>query len=150
MRRELHVAPFFFVYLTSCIVFRMTDIVLKQESYNIIGVCLRVYEELGGGFLESVYGKAIEKEFKLSGIPFEKQVKLNIQYKGEDLGKYFIADFVVYGKIILEIKAVSYLVNQHLSQTLNYLKATDTRLGLVVNFGNVKFQYRRVLNSSLR
>ena len=128
----------------------MSDIVLKQESYNIIGICLRVYEELGSGFLESVYEKAIEKELRLSGIPFKRQVKLNIKYKGENLDKYFIADFVVYEKIILEIKAVSYLVNQHLSQTLNYLKATGMRLGLVVNFGNAKFQYRRVLNSSLR
>ncbi len=128
----------------------MDDIVLKEESYEIIGVCLRVYEELGSGFLESVYEKAIEKELRYANIPFERQVKLNIRYKGEDLNKYFIADFIVYEDIILEVKAVSYIINNHLNQTLNYLKATDKRLGIVVNFGSNKFQYRRVLNSKRR
>lgn len=128
----------------------MTEIVFKEESYIIIGICIRVYEELGGGFLENVYEKALEKEFNSSGVPYDKQVKLNIKYKGENLDKYYVADFVVYDKIILEVKAVYGIINQHLSQTLNYLKATDMRLGIVVNFGHAKFQYRRVLNSSLR
>ena len=128
----------------------MREIVYKEESYKIIGVCLRVYEELGNGFLESVYMKDIEKEFSLAGIPYKKQVKLEIQYRGEKLDKYFIADFIVYDDIILEVKAVSYIVKQHLGQTLNYLRATGMRLGIVVNYGNAKFQYRRVLNSAIR
>lgn len=91
----------------------MTEIVFKEESYIIIGICIRVYEELGGGFLENVYEKALEKEFNSSGVPYDKQVKLNIKYKGENLDKYYVADFVVYDKIILEVKAVYGIINQH-------------------------------------
>ena len=128
----------------------MTEIVFKEESYNIIGVCLRVYHELGSGFLEAVYEQAMAKEFQASGIPFDRQVKLNIRYKGEALAKYYVADFICYDQIVLEVKTVSFLMKQHLSQTLNYLKATDKRLGLLVNYGRNRFEYRRVLNSGVR
>lgn len=124
----------------------MSDLIYKEESYNIIGVCLRVYNELGPGFLEAVYCKAMEKEFVLSGIPFKRQAKLNVFYKGEQLDKYYIADFIVYNKIIVEVKSVQFIPIQYLKQTLNYLRSTEKKLGLLVNFGCDSFEFRRVLN----
>ncbi len=125
----------------------MTEIIYKEESYNVIGACLSVYNELGPGFLEAVYCKAMEKELKLAGIPYDKQVKLEIEYKGEKLGKYYIPDFIMYEKIIVEVKSLQYILPQHLRQLRNYLKSTGMRLGILVNFGESSFVYKRVLNS---
>lgn len=126
----------------------MSEIVYKEESYNIIGVCLRVYNELGPGFLEAVYSKALEREFNVSGIPFKRQAKLDIYYKDEPLGKYYVADFLVYDRIVVELKTVSFVLPQHLRQVHNYLKATGMRLGLIVNFGNRSFESKRILNKN--
>ena len=108
----------------------------KQESYDIIGAAMEVYNTLGHGFLEAVYQEALEKEFLYRGIPYEREKELTITYKGEVLKQTYKADFVCYGKVIVELKAVSGLDDAHRSQVYNYLHATGYRLGLLLNFGN--------------
>lgn len=116
----------------------------KQESYNIIGAAMEVYNNLGHGFLESVYQEALEREFVARGIPYEREKELTISYKGKPLQQTYRADFVCYGKIIVELKAVSELNDSHRSQVYNYLHATGFKLGLLLNFGHPeKLQHER-------
>src|SRR5690606_30837336 len=110
-------------------------ILYKEESYKIIGACMKVHRGLGPGFLESVYEEALEQEFKSAEIPFERQVKLNIFYEEKKLKKYFIADFVCYNKIVVEIKSIKHVSVVFYSQLNNYLAATRKELGILVNFG---------------
>ncbi len=110
-------------------------IVYKEESYKIIGAAFKVYNNLGHGFLEAVYQEALEIEFERQGIPYEREKELSIIYDGVQLKQTYKADFVCYGKIIVELKAVSELVDAHRSQVYNYLHATGYRLGLLLNFG---------------
>ena len=108
---------------------------------------MRVHAELGAGFLEAVYQEALEKEFMDNNIPFKRHTKLSLYYKEEKLKKYYIADFLCYEKIILELKALQFLHTNINDQFSNYLKATNSRLGLLVNFGKPSLEYRRILNS---
>lgn len=110
-------------------------IVYKEESYKIVGAAFKVYNNLGPGFLEAVYQEALEIEFQRQGIPYEREKELNIVYDGILLKQTYRADFVCYGKIIVELKAVSELDDAHRSQVYNYLHATGYRLGLLLNFG---------------
>ena len=124
----------------------MTNIILKEESYNIIGACMNVHKQLGCGFLEPIYQEALEYEFKLSNIQFEREKQLAVQYRDIILSKYYIADFVCYGKIILELKALSEINNEHKSQIINYLKITNMQVGIIINFGKESLDYKRVIN----
>ena len=114
----------------------MNDIIFKDESYRIIGACFEFYNEKGCGFTEPVYQECLEIELGLQSLPFVAQAHLPLSYKGKPLRQRFQPDFVCHAKIILEIKAVSELVDEHRSQVLNYLSATGYRLGLLVNFGH--------------
>ena len=111
-------------------------IIYKEESYKIVGAAFNVYNKLGHGFLEAVYQEALEIEFKKQGIPYEREKELKITYDGVELKATYEADFVCYGKIIVELKAVSYLEDSHRAQVYNYLHATGFKLGLLMNFGN--------------
>ena len=108
----------------------------NNETYAINGAIFQVYNTLGHGFLEAVYQEALEIEFKQRGIPYEREKELNISYNGMILKQTYKADFVCYGKIIVELKAVNCLEDCHRSQVYNYLHATGYKLGLLVNFGN--------------
>ena len=110
-------------------------ILYKEESYKIVGAAFKVYNWLGPGFLEAVYQEALEIEFQRQGIPYEREKELKIQYDGIELKQTYKADFVCYGKIIIELKAVSALEDAHRSQVYNYLHATNYKLGLLLNFG---------------
>jgi GxxExxY protein len=123
----------------------MSEIVYEEESYKIIGACLEVHKELGCGFLEPVYQEALEIEFRSQNIPYEREKELKIYFKGIELQKKYIADFVCSNKIILEIKALSHLTTEHESQVLNYLKATNFKLGILINFGQVSLKYKRLV-----
>jgi GxxExxY protein len=101
---------------------------------------MEVHKELGKGFLESVYQEAFEIEMSSLQIPFSKEVPLNIKYKNRNLAKYFVADFVCYGKIIIELKSINDLSLEHTSQVFNYLRATDMKLGIIFNFGAKSLQ----------
>ena len=110
-------------------------LIYSRESYAIDGAAMEVYNQLGHGFLEAVYQEALEREFLSRGIPFEREKLLTISYKGENLKQTYKADFVCYGKIIVELKAVSELTDAHRSQIYNYLHATGFRLGIILNYG---------------
>jgi GxxExxY protein len=116
----------------------------KELSYRIVGAAQEVHKLLGSGFLESVYEHALAQEFRLRQIPFERQVPLSVMYKDICVGE-FRADFVIDGKIILEIKSAASLVPAHGAQALHYLAATGFRLALLINFGARSLQFRRII-----
>ena len=111
-------------------------IYLSNESYSITGAAMQVYNTLGAGFLEAVYQEALAIELTKRGIPYEREKDLKIYYDGQELKQTYRADFVCYGNIIVEIKAVADLNDSHRSQVFNYLKATGFKLGLLFNFGH--------------
>lgn len=119
------------------------DLFFKEECYKIIGACMKVHRELGSGFLEPVYHEALVVEFNKQGIPFESEKVFKIIYSGVELKSTYVADFVCYDKIVLEIKATSSLSDAHVSQLLNYLNASKMRVGLLVNFGEASLRYKR-------
>lgn len=126
----------------------MPEIVFKEESYKIIGCCFEVYKQKGYGFTEPIYQECLAIELELQDIPFVAQPKINLNYKGRVLESFFRPDFICYDKIIVEIKAVERLIEEHQSQTLNYLNATKFELALLVNFGNYpKVDYKRIANN---
>ena len=112
-----------------------SKLLFEEESYAIRGAVFEVYREMGCGFLEAVYQECLEKEFVLRGIPFVSQQELKISYKSETLRQIYKPDFICYGTIIIELKALSSTTGEHKAQVLNYLKATGIRLGLLANFG---------------
>ena len=128
-----------------------TELVFKEESYRIIGACFEVYKEKGNGFLEAVYQECLAMEFALQSIPFGDQTRLRLQYKGRDLQQTYEPDFICFDRVIVEIKAVKSLADEHRAQVINYLKATDKELGLLVNFGHYpKIEHERFVNQFSR
>ena len=121
------------------------DLLYEKETYSIIGAAMEVHQELGNGFLEAVYQEALEKEFLEKRIPYEREVPLIIHYKNKPLNKHYIADFICYGKIIIELKALSTITPEHKAQLVNYLTATRLKLGLIINFGNKSLEYKRII-----
>ncbi len=122
----------------------MTELLLADEVYEVVGAAMEVYYQLGTGFLEAVYHEALEIELTQRRIPFESQKRLNINYKGQQLQKEYVADLVCYNQIIVEIKAVDRLLNSEVAQLLNYLKVTKFHVGLLLNFGNRgKLEWKR-------
>jgi GxxExxY protein len=116
-----------------------------EESYKINGAIYEVHKELGPGLLEKVYQEALEKELKLQGIPFEREKTFTILYEGEELEQRYIADFVCYDKIVVELKAVDQLLPVHTAQVINYLAITGYQLGLLVNFNTKKVTPERIV-----
>jgi len=123
----------------------MTEIIYKEESFRIIGLCMEVHNNLGKGFLEIVYKDALEYEFRNNKIQFEREKEYIVNYKNVVLPHKFYADFVVFNKIILEVKGMAGIAEEHIAQTLNYLKESVLKLGLIVNFGELSLQYKRVV-----
>lgn len=123
-----------------------TTILYKEESYKIIGACMKVHRGLGAGFLEAIYEEALKKEFVKMEIPFENQVKLQVYYEGKKLNKYYKVDFICYDNIIIEIKAVSQVPDACYAQIKNYLSATKKELGMLINFGQPSLAYKRIIN----
>ena len=125
----------------------MGKLIYEKETFSIIGAAMTVHRNLGSGFLESVYQEALEVEFTNQRIPFEVKKKLIVYYQGEPLKKYFIADFICYKNIILEIKAASFIHSSNEAQTLNYLKSINAPLGLLINFGQSSLIWKRFVNT---
>ena len=121
------------------------DLIYQDESYRIIGAAMRVHRELGCGFVELVYQEAFEVELTDRGIPFCREAQIVVNYKGKPLKKAFIADFLCFDKIVVELKAVSCLEGIHEAQLFNYLKATGFKLGLLINFGLTSLDYKRIV-----
>ena len=122
----------------------MEEIYLKDEAYQIIGLCMEVHKILGKGHSEVVYKDALEYEFRTNNIPFEREKEYKIQYKEIILPRKYNADFVVYNEIIFEVKAISNLTISDTKQTLNYLASSKNKLGLLVNFGEDSLKYKRI------
>ena len=124
----------------------MENIVYKDESYAILGACFEVYKEKGCGFLEAVYQECLEIELTLRTIPFRAQTGLSLDYKGQPLKQTYVPDLICYDNIIVELKAVKELADEHRAQVHNYLKATGMKLGLLVSFGHYpKVEYERIV-----
>lgn len=121
------------------------EMIFKEESYRIIGICMEVHNNLGHGFSEIVYKDALEFEFRSHEIPFEREKEYPVNYKNIILPHKFYADFVVFDKIILEVKGSSGICDEHLSQCINYLKVSGNKLALLINFGEPKLQYKRIV-----
>ncbi len=119
--------------------------IYKEEAYKIIGAAMKVHSTLGCGFLEQVYQEALQIELEKQGIPFKREVSISIEYNDITLNKQYIADFICFNKIIVELKAVKELDNIHEAQVFNYLKATGFKLGLLINFGETSLQYQRIV-----
>jgi len=125
-----------------------TELIYKNESYKIMGACFEVYKEKGYGFVEPLYQECLEHEFRLQNLDIVAQPRIPLEYKGIRLNQHLIPDFVFQDKIIIEIKAVSRLCDEHRAQVLNYLKATGLELGLLVNFGHFpKLEWERLVLS---
>ena len=123
----------------------MDGIYFKDESYDIIGVCMEVHNNLGSGFSEIVYKDALEYEFRKANICFEREREYEVYYKDIILPHKFYADFVVYGSIVLEVKAVKVISPEHMAQAINYLKVSMNKLALIVNFGELQLKHKRVV-----
>ncbi|WP_302422951.1 GxxExxY protein [uncultured Prevotella sp.] len=123
----------------------MSNLFYRDESYNIRGALFAVHNELGCGYLERVYQDALEVEFRLRNIPYEREKSIQVVYKGEPLGEPYRADFVCYGKVIVELKAVSEILGVHRAQVIHYLKATKMKLGFLVNFGEESLNIERIV-----
>jgi len=120
----------------------VTEILYKELTYAIIGAAMEVHRVLGPGFLEAVYEEALCIELSARNLPFARQKRLRVSYEGQVVGDY-AADLVVDDKVIVELKAVKVLTNVHEAQLINYLKATDIRVGLLINFGAASLEHQR-------
>ncbi|WP_374364518.1 GxxExxY protein [Cloacibacterium sp.] len=120
-------------------------IIYKEESYKIIGICMEVHNNLGAGFSEIVYKDALELELKKENIEYCREKEYTVNYKGIVLPHKFYADFVLFDKIILEIKGKRKLAEEDIAQCINYLKVSKNKLALLVNFGEQKLDYKRIV-----
>ncbi len=122
----------------------MTELLLKEEVYQVVGAAMDVYYHLGRGFLEPIYQQAMEIELRRRAIPFEPQRELIVYYKGQELEKKYQPDLICYDQIVAELKACDGLTMRETSQILNYLKATGLHVGLLFNFGScVRLEWKR-------
>jgi GxxExxY protein len=121
------------------------SILYRDLSYKIVGLAMEVHRKLGYGFLEKVYENAMMVLFQREGIRAKQQISVKVYFEGVEVG-YYVADIVVEDKIIIELKAAENLVDGHRAQTLNYLKATNMKLALLLNFGKQKLQCERLVN----
>jgi GxxExxY protein len=120
------------------------ELVFKNEVFQVVGCAIEVLNTLGHGFTEKPYEEALIVEFGLRSISFKQQPRYNVAYKGTVIGEY-VPDLVVYDQIILELKSIPCIAGRERSQLLNYLKATGFKVGLILNFGNAKLEWERLV-----
>jgi GxxExxY protein len=124
----------------------MTNLLYREEVYSIVGICMEVYNSLGYGFLEVVYKDAIEMEFIEKEMEHVREKEFPILYKGTKLKRTFFTDFAMYDKIILEVKTNADGISEDaVAQTINYLKASRNKVGLIINFGKRRLEYKRLI-----
>ena len=123
----------------------MSEIMFKEESFQIVGILFEVHNNLGGGFSEIVYKDALEYEFKNLNIPFEREKEYVVKYKDTILNHKFYADFVLFDKIILELKSCKKIDPKYIAQCINYLKVSSNKLAILANFNNKSLEYKRII-----
>jgi GxxExxY protein len=123
----------------------MSDIVFKDESFKIISICMDIHSTLGMGLKEVNYKDAMELEFKANNIPYEREKKYKVFYKGKVLSHPYVADFLVFNAFILEIKSAQAINQAHIAQTLSYLNVSSTKLGIIINFGEKSLKFQRIV-----
>ncbi len=122
------------------------ELILKDECYQVMGACFEVYKDKGCGFLEAVYQECLELELQDKAVPFVAQPELALGYKGRPLKQTYRPDLICYGGVLVELKAVSSLADEHRAQVINYLHATGLRVGVLVNFGHhPKVEWERIV-----
>jgi GxxExxY protein len=127
----------------------MKDLILRDEVFGVVGAAIEVHQNLGSGFLESVYAEAMAVELRHRNIPFEREVPIRIHYKGQRLDKRFQADLLVYGQLIVELKALERITSIERAQVVNYLKAAHHPVGLLINFGShPKMEWERLVHQA--
>jgi len=125
-----------------------SEVICREECYAIMGACFEVYSNLGSGFLESVYSEALSIELALRSIPFEKEAAIAVHYRNRALQQTYFADFICCGSVLLELKAVDSIADAHQAQVLNYLSATNLKVGLLINFGHYPgLEWKRLANT---
>lgn len=122
----------------------MGERLYEELTFKIIGIAMKVHNELGSGFLEKVYENAMMLHFEIEGIKAEQQKEIKVKYLGKEIGHY-ISDIFVDEKVIVELKTVENLTDVHTAQLINYLKATGIKIGLLINFKNEKLEYKRYI-----
>ena len=125
----------------------MSKLLYEEETFKVIGACIKVHKKLGNGFSEAVYHRALEKEFLNANIPFEQQKQVPIYYDGEPLGTFFTADFVCYNSVLLDIKSVPVIQDQMQQQVINYLKSSNIEVGMLINFGERSLKWKRFVHT---
>lgn len=123
----------------------MAHLIYKDLSYQIVGVLYKVYNELGGGYQEKYYQRAVSLELKRENIVFKEQIKINLAYHNQVIGKYYL-DFLINNKIVLELKVAPIFYSRDIKQVLGYLKATDLKLGILASFNRRELIYKRIIN----
>jgi GxxExxY protein len=123
----------------------MSELLFKEESYRIIGVCMKIHNTLGLGLKEINYKDAMEIDFIEDEIPFAREKKFTVKYKGKILKNPYVADFVVYDSIVLEIKSASTIIDTHIAQAISYLSISGLKLALIINFGEKSLTYKRII-----
>ena len=137
---------YFLIRVSVSQTFKMEKILFKEETYQIIGICMEVHRELSFGFSEIVYKDAIEMEAIIKTIQVEREKVYDVHYKGKKLLHKFYADFVMFDNVIVEIKACAGgICDEHISQTLNYLKVSGCAVGLIINFGKKSLEHKRLV-----
>lgn len=137
---------YFLIRVSVAQTFKMEKILFKEETYQIIGICMEVHRELSFGFSEIVYKDAIEMEAIIKTIQVEREKVYDVHYKGKKLLHKFYADFVMFDNVIVEIKACAGgICDEHISQTLNYLKVSGCAVGLIINFGKKSLEHKRLV-----
>jgi len=125
----------------------MAKLILKDEAYAIVGAAMEVHKDKGFGFLEAVYQECMEMELEAQGVPAVPLQEMPIFYKGRKLKKTYVADFVAYGKVIVELKALDKLASREEAQVLNYLKASGFEVGILINFGGPSLEFKRIVRT---
>ena len=123
----------------------MSALLFKEESYKIIGICMKIHNSLGLGLKEVNYKDAMEIDFMEDNVPYEREKKYTVKYKGKILKKPYLADFVVYDAIVLEVKSSTAIIDVHVAQAISYLSVSGMKLSLIINFGERSLTYKRIV-----
>ena len=123
----------------------MSALLFKEESYKIIGICMKIHTSLGLGLKEVNYKDAMEIDFMEDNVPYEREKKYTVKYKGKILRNPYLADFVVYDAIVLEVKSSTAIIDVHVTQAISYLSVSGMKLSLIINFGERSLTYKRIV-----